>query len=384
MAARIFSCLVVFSSLLFEVPPLAAQAVPLAPGNIQITPDGANEPTRESNTGPYVVLFTVTNNYAMQVTVQLSCFGRNNVSCVSVVPSQVTLPAGGSFGEIEAAYNVGAVHNKGRIVVQATNLTQDSGYYNVVIADPAPPTIALRNHNGDNIDRSVCLASSAGEAVAWQCGDLLATHGLPGYRTMGRERTLTLLYNSAQAVPKPVVAVGVTQGSLAPSQVFVQLSINGTPRDSAYYNGWSNGTRQIVLPHDAGADSSGIYPFSLLVRNIFADTVLPSTILDTLIVVNRKSTLYGAGWSLAGIEELRLNQLGGKILWVGGDGSAKVYRPVITDSVFVGAAGGFRDTLVRFDSASASWWRRRLRYGVSVTYRVSGSAGQAKHVRTTN
>jgi RHS repeat-associated protein len=201
---------------------------------------------------------------------------------------------------------------------------------------------------------------------------------------MGRDRTLTLLYNSAQAVPKPIVAVAVTEGTVAPSQVFVRLSINGVARDSATYGGWSGTTRQIIIAHDGSSDSSGIYPFSILIRNVFANSVQDATISDTLLNVNRKTTLYGTGWSLAGVEELRLNQPGGKILWVGGDGSAKVFRSLVADSIFLGAPGAFRDTLVRFDSVGTSWWRRSLRYGASVTYRVSGSSGQAKHFRTTN
>ena len=384
MVVRLLWCCAILFLLTSSITTLSGQIVPRAPGSVQITPDGANEPTRQANTGPYVALFTATSTYTVQVTVQLTCAGRNNVTCVSVVPSQVTLPAGGSFGEIEATYNVGAPHNKGQIVVRATQLGQDTGYYNLVIANAAAPVVALRNHNSDNQDRSLCLTSSAGEGVAWQCGDLLVAHGLPGYRTMGRDRTLTLIYNSAQAVPKPIVAVGVTQASLAPSQVFVRLSMNGTARDSAIYGGWSDSTRQIVIAHDAATDSTGLYPFSLLVRSIFADSGRTTTISDTLIVVNRKTTLYGAGWSLAGIEELRLNQPGGKILWLGGDGSAKVFRPVVSDSLFVGALGAFRDTLFRFDSASVRWWRRRLRHGVMVTYRDSLGAGRAKHVRTTN
>ena len=320
------------------------------------------------------------------MTYELTCFGRNNVSCVSVDPPQLTLPGNIADGVV-VTYNVGAVNPNGRLVLQASGAATDTGYYFVPIVEgPAPPTIALRNHNGDNRDRSLCLTSGAGEAVAWQCGDLLATHSLPGYRTMGRERTLTLLYNSAQAVPRPIVAVEVTQGGLAPNQVFVRLSINGAARDSATYGGWSNGTRQIVLPYDAAADSSGIYPFSIEVQNIFTGSVLGTSLSDTLLVVNRKTTLHGTGWSLAGVEELRLNQPGGRILWVGGDGSAKVFRPIVPDSLWVGAAGAFRDTLFRFDSlindVSVSFWRRRLRHGVSVTYRVSG--GSAKHIRTTN
>jgi RHS repeat-associated protein len=362
---------------------VVAQNGPDAIGSVSVTPDGASEPTREVNTGPYSTVFWVTNNYHdRQVTYQLSCHGLNNVTCLGLDLYQVTLGPDAGI-DIEATYSVGAAHLKGKLVVEATGAAQDTGYYNIVITDPAPPIIALRNHNGDNRDRSLCVTAGAGEAAAWQCGDLLVSHGLPAYATMGQERALTLLYSSAQAVPKPIVVASVTEASLIPSQVFVRLSLNGIPKDSAFYNGWGNGTRQIAIAHDAVADSTGIYPFTLLVRNIFAGSVQDATLSDTLIVVNRTGSLYGAGWSPAGVEELRLNQPGNKILWVGGDGSAKVYRSIGTDT-FVGAAGAFRDTLVRFDSAAVGWWRRRLRHGVSVTYSDTGSAGRARHVRTTN
>jgi RHS repeat-associated protein len=366
---------------LFPVPAIA-QVVPLAVGSIAVTPDGSTTATRQSNTGGYDEVFFVKNTYTTPITVTITCFGRVNVTCTGTDITQITLAPGAQI-DLLASYTVGAA-GTGRLVVKAASGgLQDTGYVFVPVDNPAAPVVALRNHNGDNRDRSLCLTAGAGEAAAWQCGDLLVAHGLPGYATMGRERALTLLYNSAQAVPKPVVTAAVTQGALAPGAVFVRLSINGTPKDSATYTGWASGTRQIAIPHDAGADSSGIYAFTLLVRNIFVGSVLDATVSDTLIVVNRASSLYGAGWSLAGVEELRLNQPGSKVLWVGGDGSAKVYRSVGTDT-YVGAAGGFRDTLVRFDSAGVSWWRRRLRHRVSVTYSDTGSAGRAKHMRTTN
>lgn len=365
----------------FPVPAIA-QVGPLAPGSLAVTPDGSTTITRQSNTGPYDEMFIVKNNYTTSLTVTITCFGRVNVTCTGTDITQIVLAPGAQI-DVDASYTVGSA-GTGRLVLKAVSGgIQDTGYIFVPVANPAAPTVALRNHNGDNRDRSLCLTSGAGEATAWQCGDLLVAHGLPGYTTMGRERTLTLLYNSAQAVPKPLVAAAVTEGALAPGAVFVRLSINGVPKDSATFNGWASGTRQVSIAHDALPDSSGIYPFTLLIRNIFVGTVLDATVSDTLIVVNRAGSLYGAGWSLAGVEELRLNQPGNKVLWVGGDGSAKVYRNVGTDT-FVGAAGAFRDTLVRFDSLGFSYWRRRLRHGVSVTSSDTGSAGRAKHVRTTN
>lgn len=208
---------------------------------------------------------------------------------------------------------------------------------------PGAPTIALQKHNGDNRDRSLCLTSGAGEAAAWQCGDLVVTHGLPGYATMGRERSLTLLYNSAQAVPKTIVAATVNESNVgAPTSVFVRLSINGLPRDSATYNGWGSSpfVRQVVLAHDGTTDSSGVYPFTLLVRNQYASGTYDATLNDTLIIVNRSASRYGTGWSLVGVEELRLAQPGNKILWIGGDGSAKVYRNASTN-VWIAAGEAF-------------------------------------------
>jgi len=247
---------------------------------------------------------------------------------------------------------------------------------------PGPPTITLRNHNGDNWDRSMCLTAGAGEAAAWGCGDLVVTHGLPGYPTMGRERSVTLLYNSAQAVPKTIVAATVNESNLsAPTSVFVRLSINGVPRDSATYNGWGSApyTRQVVLAHDGTSDSSGIYPFTLLVRNQYTGGTYDATINDTMIIVNRSASRYGTGWSLVGVEELRLGQPGNKILWVGGDGSAKVYRN-INASAWVSAAGAFRDTLfyvVPVPPASPFYYRR-LRHGVEVRFNALG-----QHIATT-
>src|SRR4029077_17858536 len=143
------------------------------------------------------------------------------------------------------------------------------GYYLIPIQPAGAPTAALGNHNGDNRDRALCLTSGAGETGMWECGDLVVTHSMPGYATLGHERALTLLYNSAQAVPKPVVAATVNEtGHGAPTAVFVRLTFNNHS-DSATYNPWSSSpfTRQIVIAHDATTDSTGIYPFTLLVRN---------------------------------------------------------------------------------------------------------------------
>ncbi len=164
-----------------------------------------------------------------------------------------------------------------------------------------------------------------------------------------------------------------------PTNVFLRLSINGVPRDSATYTGWGGVAplvRQAVLAHDATTDSSGIYPFTLLVRNQYPSATYDSVLADTLIVVNRTTSRYGTGWSLVGVEELRLAQPGNKILWIGGDGSARVYRSAGTN-IWVAAAAAYRDTLV-YDPATTTY-TRTLRHGIKVKFNASG-----RHIQTVN
>ena len=377
--------------------------------------------TRPANSGPFTGTFTVSNTSMPIGTVDsytFTCSSTGDVACGSVNPASATLSSGFAMGptappafglvmrslggggrggaqsmgswtrhrtsgayptsvDVQVTYTVGATG--GTLSLTANSpFASDQGSYTVLVA--GPPTVALRNHNGDNRDRSLCLTAGAGEAAAWGCGDLVVTHGLPSYATMGRERSLSLLYNSAQAVPKPVVAVAVTEGGnvAMPDSVHVELLVNGVPRATATYNSWGGTpatTRQIALTYDATADSTGLYPFTFLVRNKYASGNYDATVSDTLIVVNRSQSEFGAGWSLVGVERLVLAP-GNRILWVGGDGSAKVYRNVGTN-VWQGAAGGYRDT-VSYDPGTTQY-TRTLRHGVQVKFDAQG-----RHIQTVN
>jgi hypothetical protein len=122
---------------------------------------------------------------------------------------------------------------------------------------------------------------------------------------------------------------------------------------------------------------TGVYPFTFLARNKYpGNSIRDSVLYDTLIVVNRTQSQYGAGWSLVGAERLYENQPAGTddILWVGGDGSARRYRK-LDATHWQAAAGGFRDTLV-LDSV----YTRTLRHGIKVVY----DSAHGRHIRTVN
>ncbi|MBI4502416.1 MAG: RHS repeat-associated core domain-containing protein [Gemmatimonadetes bacterium] len=93
------------------------------------------------------------------------------------------------------------------------------------------------------------------------------------------------------------------------------------------------------------------------------------------MVVNRSHSEFGAGWYLAGVENLvRIGVDTAKLLWVGGDGSAKVYRKQAAGGPWLAPSAAFRDTILK----SGSNFERHLKDGVQVTF-----DNLCRHLKTT-
>jgi RHS repeat-associated protein len=148
---------------------------------------------------------------------------------------------------------------------------------------------------------------------------------------------------------------------------------------TATYGGWANGTRQVVLQYDATAvQATGIYDYTVEVKNNYAGSPsLATTLTGSLIVVNRNSSKFGRGWHLAGLEWIQFfgpaPMATQKLLWVGGDGSARIYQPVGDGARWVAPAAAYRDTI----HLSGTTFTRKLKHGVQVQYNACGM-----HTRT--
>lgn len=356
-----------------------------SPSNVYQTPGVTNQ----------TATFVVANHYEVSLTVTLSCSVQAPVaSCGSVTPSSVFVTAE-SEEQVTVQYNVAGTTGTGNVFLTGYHDDEElpnpgaQGFVQVNVEGPVAPGIVLRNRP-DQLERGLCLTAGAGEA-AWQCGDLLVAHGMPGYRTLGRDRALTLVYNSATAAPRPTVAVNVTQpwGAQTPDSVYAELRVGlpggaQTVRASATYQGWAPGpvTKQIVLSFDAQAEGlpTGAYDYTLLVRNTYGSGPKDTTQTGQLIVVNRVASRFGRGWALAGTEWIQGFGSGGwpdiKLVWVGGDGSARIYLPVGGGiPKWVAPAGAYRDTI----SYESPVYKRRLRHGVEVHF-----DGFGRHVTTVN
>jgi RHS repeat-associated protein len=350
---------------------------------VRVTPHAgtlAVNANTSGNTASFDISYSSSSTTAR--TFSFTCLGKGGIACGTVTPSSASLSGPDDFADVTVKFNAGTTNGTLTLTATSGSIT-DAGYYSVTVGNPGPPIVALRNHNADNLDRSLCLTAGAGEAAAAVCGDLVVTHALPGFSTMGRERTLTLLYNSRTAYYRPIITAAVSQpaGLQAPSAVYVELEVAGQIRRFATYGAWSNATRQIAVSYDAPGygHATGVYPFTLRVQNQYTGGgAYTASVSGNLIVVNRYSSRFGAGVGIAGVEELVFNQPVGQpnssILWVGGDGSAKLYAPAAPNR-WVAPAGAYRDTLV-YNPADTTY-TRTLRHGVKVVFNSTG-----KHTRT--
>jgi hypothetical protein len=371
----------------------AVRSVYVFRANVAITPQGAGR-ERLERTGPHSEIFHVKNTGSDRREYAVGCHSQGPVLCGAVSPASVTLDPGDS-ASVAASYHTDAAGLGDLHLVAENAYASDTGYYSIDVRKAGPPIVRLLNAARDslNLDRTTCLTAGAGEAAASVCGDLVVAHALPAYRTLGRDRTLTLHYNSATATGLALVAAYVTQpsGRAKPLSTHAILRVGtaqlGIAKDSAAYAPGSAGeTRQVVLAVGRGSIGSlptGVYPVTLTVRNVYSNGVFDAIATGEVIVINRQQSEFGSGWTLAGVERLIDDPLdANRRLWVAGDGSARLYSEQVPGSgVFQGTPGSAPDSLVRYFNTTTQsyWYRRNLRHGAAVLFDEQG-----RHRETVN
>jgi RHS repeat-associated protein len=227
-------------------------------------------------------------------------------------------------------------------------------------------------HPGTRLERDNCLDVSMVDASA-ECGDLRIGHALPSTLRLNKARTPYLTYSSQHAHPYPTVSADITLSSGVPDSVVAVLTVNGVNRARGNWPGsqWTAGsTRRITVGFDGLSDATGVYPFTLEVSMWSGGTRNPYTATSQLVIVNRASSFFGAGWWLGGLETL----YPGSMLWIGGDGSTRQYVSAGTN-VWATQNIDYPDTL-KWDG---TYYTRYLPGGLRVQF---NSIGQ--HVQTVN
>lgn len=295
-----------------------------------ITPDALPVGTSPSSNSGYG--FTVANGGTAAGTIQLSASCVGVVSTCTLMTSQVTLSPGQST-LVGVKYATTSTGSTGTVTLHGTaGSSADDGSISVTLetAGDLPPLQGTALV-GPGIERFACLTIAAGTEGAYECGDLRLAHGLPTVTTKNKARTPTFLYNSQAAHPYPLVRSLVTVPSPLPDAIQATLAVNGTARATASYSGtnWVAGsTRQIVLGFDGINDATGSYPYTMTIqKNVGGTLTTIQTDTGHVVIVNRSAAKLGSGWWLAGLDRL-INQSDSTKLFIGGDGSTRIYYPV--------------------------------------------------------
>ena len=355
--------------------------------SVWVTPNGSTLTVAPN--GNHTASFTVVNTGDYTDTYSFTCSRTLGVSCVSVYPTSATLSGGGDLAPqrccgggggggssvtVTVTFHVGAAVD-GNVYLTATGGATDQGWYTV---KPTPVT-----PSGPLAERDLCLTIAAGPDAAYECGDLRIVHQLPAATTLNKPREPVLLYSTQQAYPFPSLNADLTLGvNDRPDSIvaIARLKVGGSfvERNRRAWAGtlWGPAsqaaTRRVMTNFSATDLSTGLYAFQLELNRYVSGVGYTTIRTDTgsIAIVNRIASPFGAGWWLAGFEQLQF-QADGSILWIGGDGSARRYVKVnccTGTTWYVARSADGPDSL----SLTGTTYTRRLKGGVKVIFNSSG------------
>jgi RHS repeat-associated protein len=211
--------------------------------------------------------------------------------------------------------------------------------------------------------------SSDGVSVDANSSALGTTISLPGYNP--NVAALILTYNSVAANPEPIiVAENPLSGSTAvPSAVAATLTFNGTAGTTYYYNTSQltpGDVQQVALQANASSLGTGRYSYSVQLVDEYS-TPTTTTYTGTATVLNESTSAFGAGWTLAGLEQI-IPASGGVILTNGG-------TSLWFSGSFGSGGGTFTDPAGEFSTLtlnSNGTFTRTLTDGTQITFNSAG------------
>ncbi len=269
----------------------------------------------------------------------------------------------------------------------AASQTRDSATLTVTLDSSSPADHGIAGLDpGSTVERSLCTSFSIAPGHAWECGDLRVALSTSGIATAGKWRSPVLIYNSAHARPEVTVRARLTLPTSEPVPDSVVARLLESPSGAELAHGkwsgsdWTSGsTRQIALSFDASSKSTALHSYLLETTRFQAAGPESDTTSGVFVVVNREDSPFGAGWWLAGFEQLHDESDGSK-LWVAGDGSTRRYVADGGDPDIFRAESLYRpDSMVRSGSGAGTLYTRYPAHGVTVTFDALG-----RHVATTD
>ena len=204
----------------------------------------------------------------------------------------------------------GRVSSNGKMVDSIGGVVSANSWHGFV---PQPPEASAApdpeiNPKKDPDDQCEISGSSR---FLLQNGELYEDHFTPGYRSLGRNRSLRFVYKNTSADPRPILSVDSRLGNTAPppQSVSTAVSLDGVELAGEFFglaNLESNGTvfsrmsRQI----DASMFPTGVYSYDFRINCNFPVSRRTEVLSGRLVVENQKDSVFGSGWTLDGLHRL--------------------------------------------------------------------------------
>ncbi|HSU13608.1 RHS repeat-associated core domain-containing protein [Longimicrobium sp.] len=340
-------------------------------------------PSAVGNEQPGLETFRVVNPSTLVTqTFSLEAVCTNVFSCTPAA-GQVTV-APGDTAIVGVSYRVGS-YSQETVGLVAHEVTA-GGTGSASTAVNATASLVAPGGVGDRADltlseRSMCVTASVGAGAAYECGDLRLVAPLPSTRVLNRARTPVLIYNSQHAKPFPIVAAHVVRdlAKARPDSIGARLVVSGGEVANQRWAGFPAGdTARVALGFDASGTqyATGFYPYHFEVTAYYPGGT--SGVIYSrdgrIAIVNRAQSGFGSGWWLAGMEQLVAVGTT-ELLWVGGDGSTRVYQKAADGVSWIGPAFDRPDTIRAVNNELV----RTLPGGAKIYYDMDG-----RHRRTVN
>ena len=336
---------------------------------VLVTPKGTQISWQAPSTG-HAAVFTAKNQGNASEGYTFACSATGKVTCTSLDKTTATLGAGVST-LVTATYAV-SDSGSGVLTLTATGTIAhdtDNGTYNVT-GTLYHPEISLEPQNGGTRPADVF--------------DVVQNVTTPAYQSLGTSRALVLQYNSSTVRPTPVVSVDVTtpitpyptvygmQVQLASNQSYLTL-LNGT--NTVYYAApGTTAAARLVAAIDAKANnlSTGWYDVNVIVTGYYASTTKSTTATTRLLVDDESGSAFGAGWEVAGVQQLYTMPGSYSALITNGDGSMSFFRRDCSTCAFVSSAGDPTQVAVYSGPDTGIGYRRAAPDSSAVDFRSDG------------
>ena len=283
---------------------------------VWVTPHSANVGAHQGSNG---YAFTVQNTGSSSATLSLSPDCTGVTSC-SLSSTSLTLN-GGASDVVTLTYNAGAIGTGGTARLKAwyasNSAARDSGAVSITVQNGF--TAAFDKNVSDNQNLALC---------ANDCFVPVYAQGTVPYFSLGAPRNLSLVYHGERVALRPFVYADVTSpfADDPVTQYTLRVLRGGshvsfTNGDTALTFQGSSQPVRLAGQLDLQSDTTAVSDIQIIVKAQFASRQEEQSSSTKLLVVNERKSPLARGWTIGGLQRLRV-QSDGSVILSDGSGSA--------------------------------------------------------------